>query len=74
MLSNDLPIKFLKDGLCNFTPPNVDQESSELTKVPFPAPDTSIEAALQPVKLFKSVGEEGGNLSSRFAVQPICLD
>jgi hypothetical protein len=31
MLSNDLPIKFLKDGLCNFTPPNVDQDSSALS-------------------------------------------
>jgi hypothetical protein len=38
------------------------------------ASDTSIEAALEPVKLSECIGEGGGDGGGRFAVQPICLD
>jgi hypothetical protein len=36
------------------------------------ASDTSIEAALEPVKLFQCIREDG-EVGSRFAVQPLCL-
>ena len=39
-----------------------------------PASDTSIEAALEPVKLFEGIGKGGCDVGSRFAVQPLCLD
>jgi hypothetical protein len=35
--------------------------------------DTSIEAAIEPVKLFKGICEGGCEVGSRFAVQPLCL-
>jgi hypothetical protein len=38
------------------------------------ASDTSIEAALEPVKLFKGLGKGDCNLSGRFAIQTLCLD
>jgi hypothetical protein len=38
------------------------------------ASDTSVEAALEPVKLLECIGEGSGDFSSRFAVQPLCLD
>jgi hypothetical protein len=38
------------------------------------ASDTSIEAALEPVKLFECIGKRGCHIGSRFAVQPLCLD
>jgi len=36
--------------------------------------DTSIEAALEPVKLCEDICEGGCGISSRFAIQPLCLD
>jgi hypothetical protein len=38
------------------------------------ASDTSIEAALEPLKLSECIGEGGGDGGGRCAVQPICLD
>ena len=38
------------------------------------ASNTSIEAALEPVKLFEGIGKGGRDVGSRFAVQPLCLD
>ena len=38
------------------------------------ASDTSIEAALEPVKLFEGIGKGGCDIGSRFAVQTLCLD
>jgi hypothetical protein len=38
------------------------------------ASDPSIEAALKPVKLFKDIGERGGNVDSGFAVQRLRFD
>ena len=38
------------------------------------ASDTSIEAALEPVKLFEGICKGGCDVGSRFAVQPLCLD
>jgi hypothetical protein len=38
------------------------------------ASDTSIEAALEPVKLFQRICEGGRDVGSRFAVQTIGLD
>jgi hypothetical protein len=35
------------------------------------ASDTSIEVALEPMKLFEGIGKGGCNVSSRFAVQPV---
>jgi hypothetical protein len=35
---------------------------------------TSIEAALKPVKLFDGICKGGSDVSSRFAVQPVCLN
>jgi hypothetical protein len=53
-------------------------ESSELTKWRFTphliASDTSIEAALEPVKLFERIGKGGCDVGSGFAVQTVCLD
>jgi hypothetical protein len=37
------------------------------------ASDTSVEAALEPVKLFECIGKGGGDVGSRFAVQPVHL-
>jgi len=36
--------------------------------------DTSIEAALEPVKLFEGICEGGCNIGSRVARQTLCLD
>ena len=36
--------------------------------------DASIEAALEPVKLLNCVGQAGGDVGRRFAVQPLWLD
>ena len=56
----------------------LDQESRELTEGASPAflvaSDPSIEAALEPVKLFKCVGKRVGDLSSRLSIQAIGLD
>ena len=38
------------------------------------ASDPSIEAALEPVKLFEGISKGGSDVGSRFAVQPLCLD
>jgi hypothetical protein len=38
------------------------------------ASDTSIEDALEPVKLFEGIGERGCDVGSRFAVQTLNLD
>jgi len=38
------------------------------------ASDTSINAALEPLKLFEGIGKGGCDVSSRFTVQPLCLD
>ena len=38
------------------------------------ASDTSIKAALEPVKLFQGSCERGRDIGSRLAVQPLCLD
>jgi hypothetical protein len=38
------------------------------------ASNASIEPALKPVKLVEGIGEGGGNVGSRLAVQPFCLD
>ena len=38
------------------------------------ASDTSIEDALEPVKLFEGIGESGCDVGSRFAVQTLSLD
>jgi hypothetical protein len=38
------------------------------------ASNASIEAALEPVKLFKGVRERVGYVGNRLAVQPLCLD
>jgi hypothetical protein len=38
------------------------------------APDTSIKAALEPVKLSECVGKGDCDIGSRFAVQPLCLN
>ena len=38
------------------------------------ASGTSIKAALQPVKLFESIGKGGCDVGSQFAVQPLCLN
>jgi hypothetical protein len=35
---------------------------------------TSIEATLEPVKLFECIRQAGCNIGSRFAVQTLCLD
>jgi hypothetical protein len=35
---------------------------------------TSIEAALEPVKLFECIGKGEGDLSSRVVIQPLCLN
>jgi hypothetical protein len=37
-------------------------------------PDTTIKAALVPVKLLQSIGEIGSDIGNRFAVQPLYLD
>jgi hypothetical protein len=36
--------------------------------------DSSIEAALEPVRLFEGIGERGRDGGSRFAVQTLYLD
>jgi hypothetical protein len=36
--------------------------------------NTSIEAALEPMKLFERIRKGGCDLGRRFAVQPLCLD
>lgn len=36
--------------------------------------DASIEAALEPVKLFEGICKGGSDIGSRFAIQTICLD
>ena len=36
--------------------------------------DTSIEAALEPVKLFEGICKGGCDIGSRFAVQTVCLN
>jgi hypothetical protein len=38
------------------------------------ASDKSIEAALEPVKVFECSGKGGCDVGSRFAVQALCLD
>jgi hypothetical protein len=38
------------------------------------AADTSIEAALEPVKLCQGIRKRCRDLGSRFPVQPLCLD
>ena len=38
------------------------------------ASDTSIKAALEPVKLFQCVRQGRCNIGRRFAIQPLCLD
>jgi hypothetical protein len=38
------------------------------------ASDTSVEAPLEPVKLFECIGKGGCDVGSRFAVQPVYLD
>jgi hypothetical protein len=38
------------------------------------ASNASIEAALQPLKLFERIGKAGCDVGSRFAVQPLYLD
>ena len=38
------------------------------------ASDTSIEDALEPVKLFEGIGERDCDVGSRLTVQPFCLD
>ena len=38
------------------------------------ASDTSVKAALEPVKLFQGIGKGGSDVGSRLAVQPICLN
>jgi hypothetical protein len=38
------------------------------------ASDTSIKAALEPVKLFQSIRKGACDIGSRFAVQTFCLD
>jgi hypothetical protein len=38
------------------------------------ASNSSIKAALQPVKLFESIRQAGSDVGSRFAVQTLCLD
>jgi hypothetical protein len=38
------------------------------------ASDTSIQAALEPVKLFEGIGKGGRDVGGRLAVQPISLD
>ena len=38
------------------------------------ASDTSIKAALEPVKLFESIRQAGCEVGGRFAVQPLGLD
>ena len=43
-------------------------------RVALVASDTSIKAALEPVKLFEGIGKGGCDIGSRFAVQPLCLD
>jgi hypothetical protein len=52
--------------------------SSDLTRGRFAesliASDTSIEAALQPVKLYQGIRERGRNVGSRLAVQTLCMD
>jgi len=52
--------------------------SSDLTRWRFTpsmlASDTSIEAALKPVKFFECIGKGRCDISSRFAVQPLYLD
>jgi hypothetical protein len=36
--------------------------------------DTSIEAALEPVKLFEGICKGGCDIGGRFTIQPFCLD
>jgi hypothetical protein len=36
--------------------------------------DTSVEAALEPVKLFECISEGGSDLGSRLAIYSVCLD
>jgi hypothetical protein len=36
--------------------------------------DTSIEAALEPVKVIESICKGGYDIGSQFAVQTLCLD
>jgi hypothetical protein len=38
------------------------------------APDSSIEAPLQPEKFFEGIGKGDGDISSRLAIQTRCLD
>jgi hypothetical protein len=38
------------------------------------ASDASIKAALEPMKLLQSICKGGRDVSSRFDVQPLCLD
>jgi hypothetical protein len=38
------------------------------------ASNASIDAALEPVKLFEGIGEGGRDFSGRLTVQPLCLD
>jgi hypothetical protein len=36
--------------------------------------DTSIQVALEPVKLFEGIGKGSRDIRSRFVVQSLCLD
>jgi hypothetical protein len=38
------------------------------------ASDTSIKAALEPLKLLEGIGKGGCDIGSRFAIQTLCLD
>jgi hypothetical protein len=38
------------------------------------ASDTSIKAALEPVKVFEGISESGRDVAGRLAVQPLWLD
>jgi hypothetical protein len=45
-----------------------------LVRMTLVASDTSIQTALEPVKLFECVGKGGCDIGSRFAVQTLCMD
>ena len=72
---------FLVSDYGRIVPPVAAQDttkSSQLAGRPFQASlvasDTSIEAALQPVKLFERICKGGCDVGGRFAVQPLGLD
>jgi len=47
--------------------------TGQLERYPI-APNASIEAALEPVKLFERLAEGCRDVGSRFTIEPICLD